>query len=69
MEVTFSHPRVGVGPTKWEGVTGIQMLPFMVLDRLSDEFHRLLDERVHVTVVIDERNYFAVACEDLLDGP
>ena len=41
------------------------MLPFI----LSDEFHRLLDERMHVTVILDERNDLAVACEDLLDSP
>ena len=37
--------------------------------RLTDELDGLLDERVHVAVVIDERYYLAVAGEDLLDRP
>ena len=36
---------------------------------LADELDRLLDERVHVAVVVDERYNLAVAGEDLLDSP
>ena len=37
------------------------------LTELSDELDGFFDERVHVAVVIDERNHLAVAGEDLLD--
>ena len=36
---------------------------------LSNELYRLLDKRMHVPVVIDERNDLAVLCKDLLDLP
>ena len=36
---------------------------------LADKLDRLLDERVHVAVVVDERHNLAVVCEDLLDRP
>ena len=36
---------------------------------LSEELHRLLNERMHVGVVIDERHLLAVVGEDLFDGP
>ena len=41
------------------------MLPFI----LSDELHRLLDKRMHITVIVYERNDLAVFRKDLLDGP
>ena len=60
------HPRLGGQPAKWAGGLRNIALPDK---KLSDEFHRLLDERMHVAVILDERNDLAVACEDLLDSP
>ena len=42
------------------------MLPFIVL---SDELYGFLDERMHVAVIVDERNDLAVLCKDLLASP
>ena len=36
---------------------------------LSYEFDCLFDKRVHIAVVLDERNHFAEFCKDLLDLP
>ena len=41
---------------------GIQM-------KLSDKFHRLLNQRMHVGVVLDERNHLAVVCKEFLKLP
>ena len=41
---------------------GIQM-------ELPDELHRLLDERMHVGVVLDEWHHLAVSGKHLLDFP
>ena len=60
------HPRQGGQNAKWAGGLRNIALPDK---KLSDEFHRLLDERMHVAVILDERNDLAVACEDLLDSP
>ena len=40
-----------------------------ILMQLSDELHRLLDQRMHISVVIDERHNLAITCENLLDRP
>ena len=37
--------------------------------KLSDKLYRLLDKRMHITVIIDERHHLAVMSEDLLDAP
>ena len=49
------HPYIGV-------IYGREM-------RLSYKFYRLLDKRMHVAVVIDERNDLAIVSKDLLDLP
>ena len=36
---------------------------------LSYEFDCLFDERVHIAVILDERNHFAEFCKDLLNLP
>ena len=59
------HPRPGGVSQRETGVSGISFHRKI----LSDELHRLLDERMHVAVVIDERNDLTVAGEDLLYAP
>ena len=62
----FAPPRRGGrGPALLGGGHWNTTLPFY----LSYEFHRLLDERMHVPVIIDERHHLTILCKDLLDLP
>ena len=41
---------------------GIQM-------KLPNEFHRFLNERMHIYIILDERNHLTIVCEHLLKFP
>ncbi len=48
---------------------GNHVIPYLIRNLLSNEFYRLFDERMHVGIVLDERNDLAVSGENLLNAP